>query len=145
MENNVIVVARRESAQRSINGSLSSLGLFTVFLIFDIVFYVKDRYTWELVLLIISAVLVGFSLLGLLFAWGNFSYAKKIIDKPLITFDEDKKVFKVIDCIFHKEVEIAKDDFIEVMCPYCKRTLKRDWSIPDVCPYCKERVSNSLN
>lgn len=38
-----------------------------------------------------------------------------------------------------------KDDFIEVMCPYCKRTLKRDWSIPDVCPYCKERVSNSLN
>ena len=36
MENNVIVVARRESAQRSINGSLSSLGLFTVFLIFDI-------------------------------------------------------------------------------------------------------------
>ncbi len=114
MENNVIVLARRESAQKSINGSLSSLGLFTVFLIFDIVFYVKDGYTWQLVLLIISAVLAGLSLLGLLFAWGNFSYAKKIIDKPLITFDEDKKVFKVIDCIFHKEVEIAKDDVIEV-------------------------------
>ena len=114
MENNVIVLARRESAQRSFNGSLSSLGLFTVFLIFDIVFYIKDRYTWQLVLLIISAVLAGFSLLGLLFAWGNYSYAKKIIDKPLITFDEDKKVFKVIDCIYHKEVEIEKDDFIEV-------------------------------
>ena len=37
MENELIVVARRESAQRSINGALSSFGLFTVFLIFDIV------------------------------------------------------------------------------------------------------------
>lgn len=114
MEENVIVVAKRESAQRSMTGALSSFGLFTVFLIFDIVFYVKDKYTWELVLLIISAILAGLSLLGLLFAWSNFSYAKKVIDKPLITFNSDTNTFKVIDCIFHKEVEIKKEDVIEV-------------------------------
>ncbi len=114
MENNFIVVARRESAQRSITGSLSTFGLFTLFLIIDIIFYVKDKYVWELVLMIISAVLAGFALIGLLFAWSNYGYAKKIIDKPLITFDEEKKVFNVIDCISHKNVEISKDDVLEV-------------------------------
>ena len=114
MEGNVVVVAKRESAQRSIMGALSTFGLFTVFLIFDIIFYIRDKYTWELVLLIISAILAGLALLGLLFAWGNYSYAKKIIDKPLITFDENEKKFGVIDCIFHKGVEVAKDDVIEI-------------------------------
>ncbi len=114
MENNVIVIAKRESAQKSISGALSTFGLFTVFLIFDIVFYVRDGYTWELVLLIISAVLAGLALLGLLFAWSNYGYAKKIIDKPLITFDEEKKVFIVTDCIFHNDIEINKDDVIDV-------------------------------
>ena len=114
MEGNVVVVAKRESAQRSIMGALSTFGLFTVFLIFDIIFYIRDKYTWELVLLIISAILAGLALLGLLFVWGNYSYAKKIIDKPLITFDENEKKFGVIDCIFHKGVEVAKDDVIEI-------------------------------
>lgn len=114
MENNVIVVAKRDSAQKSIAGALSTFGLFTVFLVFDIVFYVRDKYTWELVLLIISAVLAFLALLGLLFAWSNYSYAKKIIDKPLITFDEEKNTFTVTDCILHKDVEINKDDVIEV-------------------------------
>ena len=76
MEGNVVVVAKRESAQRSIMGALSTFGLFTVFLIFDIIFYIRDKYTWELVLLIISAILAGLALLGLLFAWSNYSYAK---------------------------------------------------------------------
>ena len=114
MEGNVIVVAKRESAQRSIMGALSTFGLFTVFLIFDIIFYIRDGYTWEYVLLIISAVLDGLALLGLLFAISNFSYAKKILNKPLISFDEDKKVFIVTDCIFHKDIEIEKDDVIEI-------------------------------
>ena len=114
MEKNVVVVAKRESAQRSITGALSTFGLFTVFLAFDILFYVRDRYTWELVLLIISAILDAFALLGLLFAWSNLSYSKKIIDEPLITFDSEKNTFNVIDCIFHNNVEIPKDDVIEV-------------------------------
>jgi len=114
MEKNVVVVAKRESTQRSINGALSTFGLFTVFLAFDILFYVRDRYTWELVLLIISAILDAFALLGLLFAWSNLSYSKKVIDEPLITFDSEKNTFNVIDCIFHNNVEIPKDDVIEV-------------------------------
>ncbi len=114
MEKNVVVVAKRESAQKSITGALSTFGLFTVFLAFDILFYVRDRYTWELVLLIISAVLDAFALLGLLFAWSNLSYSKKVIDEPLITFDSEKNTFNVIDCIFHNNVEIPKDDVIEV-------------------------------
>ena len=114
MEKNIIVVAKRESAQKSIAGALSTFGLFTIFLLFDIVFYVRDKYTWELVLLIISAVLAGLALLGLLFAWDNYNFAKKIIDKPLITFDENNKKFGVIDCISHKDVEVAKDDVIEI-------------------------------
>jgi hypothetical protein len=114
MEGNVVVVAKRENAQRSIMGALSTFGLFTVFLIFDIIFYIRDKYTWELVLLIISAILAGLALLGLLFAISNFRYAKKILNKPLISFDEDKKVFIVTDCIIHKDIEIEKDDVIEI-------------------------------
>ncbi len=114
MEKNVVVVAKRESAQKSITGALSTFGLFTVFLAFDILFYVRDRYTWELVLLIISAILDAFALIGLLFAWSNLSYSKKIIDEPLITFDSEKNTFNVIDCIIHNNVEIPKDDVIEV-------------------------------
>ena len=114
MENNVIVIARRESAQNSMMGALSSFGLFTIFLLIDVIFYIRDRYVWELVILIISAVLAGFSLLGLLFSWSNYSYAKKVIDKPLITFDQNKNVFIVIDAIYHKDVEIDKNDVIEV-------------------------------
>jgi len=114
MEKNVVVVAKRESAQKNITGALSTFGLFTVFLAFDILFYVRDRYSWELVLLIISAILDAFALIGLLFAWSNLSYSKKIIDEPLITFDSEKNTFNVIDCIFHNNVEIPKDDVIEV-------------------------------
>lgn len=114
MEKKVVVVAKRESAQKSITGALSTFGLFTVFLAFDILFYVRDRYTWELVLLIISAILDGFAIIGLLFAWSNLSYSKKVIDEPLITFDSEKNTFNVIDCIFHNNVEIPKDDVIEV-------------------------------
>ena len=67
MENDIIIISGRESAKKNISASLSSFGVFTLFLLIDIIFYVKDKYTWELVILIISAVLAGFSLLGLLF------------------------------------------------------------------------------
>lgn len=114
MENETIIIAKRDDARRNISGALSTFLLFTAFLIMDIVFYVRDKATWQLVLLIISAVLDGFAVLGLLFAWSNFSYAKKIIDTPLIKFDGSKNVFIVTDCIFKKEVEIQKDNVIEV-------------------------------
>lgn len=114
MENDVIVVAKRENAKKNITGALSTFGLFSVFLIFDIVFYIRDKYTWELVLLIISAILAFFALLGLLFAWSNYGYAKKIIEEPLITFDSNQKTFGVIDCIFHKNNQIKREDAIEV-------------------------------
>ena len=68
MENGVVVIAKREDAKRNINGALSTFALFVIFLVLDIIFYVRDKATWQLVLLIISAVLAGLSTLGLLFA-----------------------------------------------------------------------------
>lgn len=114
MQEDLIIIAKRESAQKNITGALSTFCLFSVFLIFDIIFYIRDKYTWELVLLIISAILDGFALLALLFAWSNYGYAKRILDKPLILFDSNKNVFLVNDSIFHKDVEVLKDDVIEV-------------------------------
>ncbi len=114
MENELIVIAKKEDAKRNIYGALSTFGLFTVFLVMDIIFYVRDKATWQFVLLIISAVLEGLAVLGLLFAWSNFNYAKKVIDTPLISFDKNNNTFIVTDCIFKKESTINKDDIIEV-------------------------------
>ena len=114
MENELIVIARKEDAKRNIYGALSTLGLFTAFLVMDIIFYVRDKATWELVLLIISGVLEVFAVIGFLFAWSNFNYAKKVLNTPLISFDKEKNSFVVTDCLFHKEMEINKDDVIEI-------------------------------
>ena len=114
MDTGLIVIAKREDPRRNLYGSLSSFLLFAAFLAMDIVFYTRDKATWQLVLMIISAVLAGLSFLGLLFTLSNLSYAKKVINTPLITFDEEKKSFIVTDCIFHKEVLINKADVIEV-------------------------------
>lgn len=110
----VIVIAGRESAKKNITGALSSFGLFTTFLLFDIIFYIRDKYTWELVILIISAILAGFSFLGLLFAWSNYGYAKKILAEPLITFNVNQKTFGVVDCIFHRNTQMNRDDVVEI-------------------------------
>ena len=114
MEKEQIIIAKRGDIKRSIYGALSTFLLFTIFLVMDIIFYVRDKATWQLVLLIISAVLDGFAVIGLLFSWSNYNYAKKIVNTPLITYDEDKKVFVVTDCIFHKQVELDKESVIEV-------------------------------
>lgn len=114
MEKEQIIIAKRGDIKRSIYGALSTFLLFTIFLVMDIIFYVRDKATWQLVLLIISAVLDGFAVIGLLFSWSNYNYAKKIMNTPLITYDEDKKVFVVTDCIFHKQVELDKESVIEV-------------------------------
>ena len=114
MENGLVVIAKREDAKKNINGALSTFGLFVIFLVVDIFFYVRGKATWQLVLLIISAVLVGLSTLGLLFAWSNYNYAKKILDTPLITFNVEKSEFVVTDCILHKEFSIDKFYVIEV-------------------------------
>ncbi len=114
MEKELIIIAKREDAKKNIYGALSTFVLFTVFLVMDIIFYMRDKAVWELVLLIISAVLVVFATLGLLFSWSNFKFAKKILNTPLITYDGDKKSFIVTDCIVHREMEIKKEDVIEV-------------------------------
>ena len=114
MENGVVVIAKREDAKRNINGALSTFALFVIFLVLDIIFYVRDKAKWQLVLLIISAVLAGLSTLGLLFAWSNYNYAKKILDTPLITFNVEKSEFVVTDCLLHKEFSIDKFYVIEV-------------------------------
>lgn len=114
MEKEVIVIAKREDPNKSFYGALSSTGLFTIFLIIDVLFYIRDKYVWELVILIISAVLAGLSLIGLLFSYSNYKYAKKVASKPLITYDEEKNKFIVIDFPYHKELEIYKKDFIEI-------------------------------
>lgn len=114
MEKDLIVIAKREDASKNIYGALSTFLLFSAFLLMDIIFYVKDKQVWQLVVLIISAVLDGFAVLALLFSWSNYNYAKKIVNTPLITYDGNKQVFIVTDCIYHKEMEIKKDDVIEI-------------------------------
>lgn len=114
MENELITVAKRDNGNVSMFGSLSTFLLFTVFLVIDIIFYKRDGSTWQLVLLIISAVLDFFAVLALLFAWSVYKYNKKIEGLPLISFDKNKNAFIVMDCFFHKELEINKDDVIEV-------------------------------
>ena len=114
MENDLIIIAKKEDGKKSIYGSLSTVGLFTAFLVMDIIFYIRDRAVWELVLLIISAVLEFFAVVGFLFAWSNFNFAKKVINTPLVTFDKNSNTFVVTDCIFHKNLEIPRDDVIEV-------------------------------
>ena len=114
MENEQIIIAKKTDATKSIYGSLSTVGLFTAFLVLDIIFYLRDKAPWELVLLIISAVLEFFAVVGLLFAWSNFNYARKVVNTPLVTFDKNSNTFVVTDCIFHKNLEIPRDDVIEV-------------------------------
>lgn len=114
MENDNIIIAKREDAHKSFYGTLSTLGLFTIFLVIDLIFYLRDKSVWQLVLLIISAVLVGFALIGLLFGWSNFRYAKRVANTPLISYDKNKNEFIVMDFIFHKEFGINKNDIIEI-------------------------------
>ena len=114
MENDLIIIAKKEDAKKSIYGSLSTVGMFTAFLVMDIIFYIRDKAVWELVLLIISAVLEFFAVVGFLFAWSNFNFAKKVINTPLVTYNKNNNTFVVTDCIFHKELEIPRDDVIEV-------------------------------
>ncbi len=114
MEKEVVVIARREDGNKNIYGALSTFLLFTIFLVTDIIFYVRDKATWQLVLLIISAVLDGFAVLGLLFAWSNYKFAKKVLNTPLITYDSEKQKFTVIDFITHQEMDVNKDDIIEI-------------------------------
>lgn len=114
MENNNIVVAKRGSARSNITGSLSTLILFSAFLVIDIIFYIRDKSTWQLVLSIISSVLVVFAILGFLFNIAHYRYSKKVADKPLIEYDQENNVFIVMDCLFKKEVMINKDDVIEI-------------------------------
>ncbi len=114
MEKDLVIIAKRDDAKKNIYGSISTFTLFTAFLVMDIIFYVRDKQVWQLVLLIISAILDGFAILALLFSWSNFNYAKKTLNTPLITYDGNKQVFIVTDCIFHKELEIYKEDVIEI-------------------------------
>ena len=114
MEKELIIIAKRDDAQKNLYKSLSSLALFTTFLILDTFFYIRDKQTWQLVILIISAVFAGFELILFLFNWSIISYSKKIKDVPLISFNPNDKTFIVNDCVLHKEVLVYKEDIIEI-------------------------------
>lgn len=114
MEENKIIIAKREDCKKSFYGSLSTLLLFTVFLVIDIIFYIQYRSTWALVIMIISSVFVFLDLIGMWFTWSLVSYSKKIKDTPLLIFDEEKKCFIINDCVFQKELEIDKEKIIDI-------------------------------
>jgi hypothetical protein len=114
MEKELKILANRDDSTRSLYSKLSTSTLFAGVLILDIIFYLKDKANWQLVLLIISAVLLGLELLTLAFAWSNLKYEKKIRDTALISYDGEEKKFIVTDCLFRKELEIDKDNVIEV-------------------------------
>ena len=50
--------------------------ILTVFIIIDVFLYIRDKYTWENVFMIISAVLDGLSPFILIFFFFHYIYAK---------------------------------------------------------------------
>ena len=114
MEENKIIIAKRGDSNKSFYGALSTLLLFIVFLALDIFFYIKEKATWALVVMIISATFVFLDLIGLWLSYSLISYSKKIKEIPLMIYDTENKSFIVMDCIFQKEITMEKDRIIEI-------------------------------
>lgn len=111
MQKEPVIIAKREKSSRTMYSAFSTLILFVIVLVLDIIFYTRDRATWLLVLLIITAVLVVLELTRIMFILSNHTYSKKIKNIPLITFDGED--FIVINCLSHKCIRVNKEDVVE--------------------------------
>lgn len=117
MENrlNIINLAPRITGERSKTKRLSSLGVSALVLVSDIGWFLYRRSTsnavlwWEIVLMVIPSIFVLFSLLGLMFTASNNKFSQKVVDVPLIAYDNDKLVFIVQSFIEMKEKEFDRN------------------------------------
>ncbi len=114
MQKDVIVLSKRKNTLKSTLIGFLPFCIFTVFFIIGIILYMKDKYTWEYVFMIISAVLDGLSLFILIFFFFHYIYAKRKCDKPLITFKGNDSTFVLTNCNVKDDIEINKSDVIEV-------------------------------
>ena len=71
MQKDVLVLSKRKNTLKSTLIVFLPFCIFTVFFIIDIILYMRDKYTWEYVFMIISAVLDGLSLFILIFGAVN--------------------------------------------------------------------------
>lgn len=121
MENeNIAILAPRKNGEKSKKTSLSSLGLSTLVLLSDVIWFIVRRLRydsvgwWEILFLVISGTFFFFSLIGLWFSSSSSKFSKKIEDEPLIAFDTIKNVFIVQSFYEFKAVELKKEDVISI-------------------------------
>lgn len=112
-----ISIGTRDISKRALYGTQISLLIFGVFFVSDLVYYLIRRTTFGLVALIISSVLLGLTLIGLMFSYSNYRTNKKSGARPLIEYDESKHSFVVYDLLSNKEIVIPDDKLVEIMFP----------------------------
>lgn len=117
MENNRIAIGTRDISKRALYGT--QIGLLITALIFlsDLIIYLLRRSTVSFVFLIITSVLLGLSLIGLLFTYSSYRSNKKNGKRPLLEYDQDKDVFVIYDLSLNKEVEIPNGKLLEIHFP----------------------------
>ena len=121
MENmHTITLASRIRVGKENKGALYNVLISLIFFLSDLSWFLfrRAKYDfvrwWEVLFLIISSVLLIFSLLGLAFSASNKKYNEKIIDVPLIAYDEIKKVFVVQSFYEMKEVELRRNEVLSI-------------------------------
>jgi len=118
--NNIIVIATRTSIQKSRKSNFEFLGFSALVFASDLIWFLirKNKYGtstwWDITFLVISSILLGFALLGLLFSAGNKGFDKKVSNTPLIAFDTEKNKFIVQSYYDQKELLINPNDMVSV-------------------------------
>lgn len=110
----LIALARRDDSKRTYTGTLIRFGVCLVVFCVNLPFFLTTGATWSLVILILSSILTGLTLVGLLFTIYNRAYAKKVSKTALIYFNEEDETFVVHDFVFGREAIIKKEDAIEI-------------------------------
>ena len=117
---NIISLAERRNAEKSNKAAFSSLGVSTLILASDLIWFFvrRTRYDsvkwWEIMFLVISGTFFFFSLLGILFSKSTAKFNAKVANEPLIAFDKTKDVFIVESFVEFKKVEFRKEDVLSV-------------------------------
>lgn len=114
---NIIIIADRKSAKNGLRASLSSFGISLIIFVVDLIFHIirtnnKTEQPWELVIFIISCVFLGLSTLALLFNYSNYKTNNKLINTPLLSYDNSTNELIYYDFAENKEKRILIDKFV---------------------------------
>lgn len=114
-----IEIGKRDVSKKSLYGTQIGLLVTGVIFFSDLIIYLIRKNNGhagvvDLVLFIISAVLFGLSLIGLLFSYSNYRANKKSAGRPLLAFDEEKDAFIVYDLSFNEERIIPNGNLLDI-------------------------------